>query len=137
MIIDQDTGGCIRIEDSPFRHFPDGAGCRRIVVRFGSLPGEVIDIRRISRDRFEKPFLSLKDLPFSIDGLKKIPVFPDAFGCAQKKNPARVQGMVKQGNDFFLQDTVHIDNEISATHQVQPGKGRILFACVHFLLIAY
>ena len=51
----------------------------------------------------------------------------DAFGCAQKENAAGVQGIMKQGKDLFLQDTVHVNHQVSATDQVQPRKGGIFY----------
>ena len=70
-------------------------------------------------------FLALVELLFAIQGCKQIVKLAHAFRGAQKQKSTWVQGVVEQRDEFFLQISAQVNQQVATTDQVQPGKGRI------------
>ncbi len=70
--------------------------------------------------------LALIQLRLAVQHGKKIAELADRLGGAQEEKAVRVQRVVEQGNELLLQVSAHIDQEVAAADEVEPGEGRIL-----------
>src|SRR5260370_34230545 len=57
-------------------------------------------------------------------GPEKVSVLPDGLRAAEKEQPSRFQGEVKQLEDPLLGVPLQVDEHVSAAHQVDLGERR-------------
>ena len=72
-----------------------------------------------------KTLLALIQLHFTVQRSKKVSEFAYGLGSAQEEKAARVQGIMKQGDELLLQVAAHIDQKVAATDEVEFGEGRV------------
>ena len=122
--VDQGAGGGEFLQERPFGQLAEGefsgdswlAGNQRkscTLCRHG---------RQVSaQDRMLSTmeiFFMLIEFQLTIERGKQVIVLPDRLRGAQKEKTVRIQRVVEEGNEFFLQLLAHIDQHIAATDEI-------------------
>jgi len=67
--------------------------------------------------------VSPEESQLAVQGCEEIGEGADALRTSQKENPFRIQAVVKERQQFFLQIRRQIDQQIAADEDIQLGKG--------------
>ena len=70
-------------------------------------------------------FLALEQLGFAVQHRKQIFKLAHALGASQKQHAARVERVVKQREQLFLQVDIQIDQHVAAANEVELGERRV------------
>ena len=71
------------------------------------------------------------ELPFAVKRGKQVRMVGNALRTRQEQHSARIEGVVKAGDEPLLLFAFQIDQQVAATQQVELGEGRILDHAVH------
>ena len=70
-------------------------------------------------------------LPLTVDVRKQLGMVGDALGGRQEQHAIGFKRVVKTRNQAVLQLGLHIDHQIAATEQIEPGERRVLDHVLH------
>ena len=70
--------------------------------------------------------LPLIDLGLAVQRGEQVAELAHPLGSAQKQDSARLQCVVKQRDELLLQFRPHVNEQVAAADQVNPGKRRVL-----------
>ena len=76
--------------------------------------------------RAREVLLALVQLGLAVQHGKQVAKLADALGGAEKQHAAGFQRVVEQRNELLLQFHAHVDQQVAAADQVQPGERRVL-----------
>src|SRR5262249_50370365 len=74
-------------------------------------------------DRRALPPIELELAVHLIEGGGRIAA--DAFGAAEPKKAAGIEGVLKQPQDSLLKASLHVNEDVSAADQIHPGERRL------------
>ncbi len=72
-----------------------------------------------------KVLLAPIELRLAVEHRKQVAKLANAFRCPEKQQATRIEYVVEQGDELLLQLRAHIDQQVPATDQIDPGEWRI------------